>query len=146
MSFRSASIFPEVGITFPISGKVSQLVLDKLIANLPVENQEVIRKGESYSLGIVVSTGEDVAELSVLGPSISKKYKMIDYAVWIPYRKVIESENVLMSYIDYLYQGIVIVLKKYDYPTAVVAEIFEDVKREVNDNPEYKYNLERDGW
>jgi len=51
-----------------------------------------------------------------------------------------------MSYIDYLYQGIVIVLKKYDYPTVVVAEIFEDVKREVNVNPEYKYNLERDGW
>jgi len=129
MSFRTASIFSEVGVDFPISYKVNQLLLDRLVKKLQKENQEVNVKGEFFSLGVIVSTRKNVTDLSFQGPSISKKYKMVDYTIWMPFAKVIESDNILFAYLDYLCQGISLVMKECGYPTAAISKIFEETKK-----------------
>jgi len=48
---------------------------------------------------MIVSTRKNATDLSIQGPSISKKYKMVDYAIWIPFAKVIESDNILFTYL-----------------------------------------------
>ncbi|AYB34300.1 hypothetical protein D4L85_28630 [Chryseolinea soli] len=92
----------------------------------------------------MISTKKSKTDLSIQGPSISKKHKMVDYTLWIPYEKVIGSENVLSSYLDCVCEGIILVFREYQYESSIVTKIFSDIKRKVLNNPEYEYRKEDD--
>ncbi|HEY5750637.1 MAG TPA: hypothetical protein VIU12_31460 [Chryseolinea sp.] len=144
MSFGYGTIYMEEGVVFPISYKIGDLIIDEMQARLPKESQQVVVKGEPFSLGVVISTKKSKTELSIQGPSISKKYKMVDYTLWIPYEKVIKSKNIPNAYLDCVCEGIILVFKEYQYDSSIVTKIFSDIKKEVLNNPEYEYRKEDD--
>ncbi|MBT1699247.1 hypothetical protein KK083_20285 [Fulvivirgaceae bacterium PWU4] len=147
MTFRLAVLFPEVGVDFPISYKVNQLLLDKLIDKLPKEQQQVIVDNKSFSLGVIISTRKSKTDLSIQGPSISKKYKMVDYTIWIPYLKVIKSSSLLETYLDFISEGIILVFEDLGRDNKkLISKIVGAVKKQVLTNPSYQYNPEDDEW
>lgn len=147
MTFRLGVIFPEVGVDFPISFKVNQFLLDKLIADLPKECQRVEVDGKPFSLGVVISTRKNKTDLSIQGPSVSRKHKMVDYTIWIPFQKVIKSSNVLKTYLDYISEGIVLVFEELNYDNKkLILKIITEVKKEVLTKSSYQYSPEEDEW
>lgn len=132
MKIKISSIFPEPGYSFKVSYKVIKLILELL-------NSEKYEGKADYDLGIVIATGEKVKTLEVKGPDISKRYKTIDYAVWIPYNSVIESTNMLQSYIAYLFEGIENVFLKEEIKTDILPLLKKSVEEKVLNNKEYEY-------
>jgi hypothetical protein len=146
MAFNISSLYVEVDISFPISHKVDQLILDKMISNLPRENQQIVKNGQAYDLGVIVSTKKQIIEMSIQGPSFSKKYKMVDYTLWLPYSKIIKAQNILEAYLDFVTMALQAVFQRNAYPTDIIKKVMNEVKSEVLDNPDYEYSEKADGW
>lgn len=82
--------------------------------------------------------------MSIQGPSFSKKYKMADYTLWLPYSKITDSQNTLEAYLDFLTAGLQAVFHRHEYPTGVLTEVMNEVKSQVLNNPAYEYS--EDEW
>jgi hypothetical protein len=109
-----SSIYPEAGVTFPISYRFMQLLKEEL-AQLAQQHLSVFQTayGQDYTLGIILSASSDAVNLEIMGPSISKRYKVVDYVLRIPFGIVEEVETLYSRYVFFVCQGIATVLAKF---------------------------------
>ena len=84
--------------------------------------------------------------ISIQGPSFSKKYKMVDYTLWLPFSKIVMSQNILETYLDFVTEGLLAVFHKHEYPTDIIVKVMNEVKSEVLNNPAYEYSEGADKW
>ena len=113
-SINVSSIYPEAGVTFPISYRFMQLLKEEL-AQLAQQHLSVFQTayGQDYTLGIILSASSDAVNLEIMGPSISKRYKVVDYVLRIPFGIVEEVETLYSRYVFFVCQGIATVLAKF---------------------------------
>jgi hypothetical protein len=109
-----SSIYPEAGVTFPISYRFMQLLKEEL-AHLSEQHLSVFSSeyGQDYMLSLILSANSDAADLEIKGPSISKSYKAVDYVLRIPFAIVEEAETFYSTYVFFVCQGISTVLEKF---------------------------------
>ena len=88
---------------------------------------EYFDKYPEYDLGFIITTKIGVDELFVKGPSISKKMKVVDYTIFLP--NII---NDIEQYVNLVFEGINIVLKKYNIDGNNIIAIREICKEELN--------------
>jgi hypothetical protein len=138
MDFISAgSIYAEVDCSFEISHKVYKLICEKL--NEKIKADGIFKsKYEGYQLDFITSTRSDLKELLIMGPTISKRYKVVEYVLYVPYYPVIDSVNYLKTFLDYYEEGVQEVLKIVKIDPSPVAEIFELIRKQVVSNPDYE--------
>jgi hypothetical protein len=79
-----------------------------------------------YSLGFTIVTKKDVSDLEIKGPTIMKKTKDIDYSIFLPDRNFNLDE-----YINLLFEGLGIALKKYDINDNQLLILRDECKREL---------------
>lgn len=137
MKFIKISLF-NVEDNFDISHKVLKLIGDKL-AEIIHPNESFNKKFEGYSLEIISSSRRKYETLTILGPTVSKRYKSVEYVTYIPYLKVLNSDNYLESFLNFYEQGVIEVLAKYQIDSSKVPEVFFEIKKEVIGNPDYEY-------
>lgn len=135
MKFSISSIFPEPGYSFMVSFKIKKLIVAKI-------NQEIFEnhwEGQhiTYQLNAVVATNSKTEMLNVMGPDIDKKRKMIDYAIWMPYKSIAESDNYLKAYIDNLFIGLKEILNRCQINSDLLDNIKKSVEDDVINNSEY---------
>jgi hypothetical protein len=113
-SINVSSIYPEAGVTFPISYRFMQLLKEEL-AQLAQQHFSVFQTayGQDYTLGIILSASSADVKLEIRGPSISKRYKVVDYVLRIPFGIVEEAETLYSRYVFFVCQGIATVLAKF---------------------------------
>lgn len=138
MEFSISSIFPEPGISFKVSYKVKKLIANLIKDNI-VNKVEFEHKYKGFRLGIIISTESSRKAFEVKGPDISKRFRTVDYAVWIPYSEVVNSENMLEIYIDYVFKGIQEVFFKEQIEGINLNKIKTLIKDEVLNNVDYAY-------
>lgn len=133
----SCSIYAEVGYSFEISHKIYKLIDEKL--NQIIKPDGIFKtKYQGYQLVFITSTRSDLKELLIMGPTISRRYKVVEYVLYIPYYPVINSENYLKTFLDYYEDGVKKVLEIVKIDSTPIASIFADIKGEVVDNPFYE--------
>ena len=62
-----------------------------------------------------------------------------DYSIYPPYEELSNASNLLETYLNYLFKGLVIVLKDYNIPESSLQTLLAEIKQEVLDNPTYAY-------
>ena len=117
--------------------KADFLLQRKLIVAL--FNKEAFNGKDEFDLGVIITTGTQVKVREVKGPDISKRFKVKDYALWMPYHKIVESDDMLRSYLYHLFEGINEVFLKENISTDVIAKVKKAVEEQVLYNKDYEF-------
>ena len=86
-------------------------------------------KFPGYSIGFIITTKKDIEKLTVNGPSIFKKEKVVDFAIFLP--TII---SCLDKYIDLVFEGFFIALVQYNISIDDINKIKETCKEDLNNN------------
>lgn len=132
------SLYIEPGITFSISHKVINLLRDKLTKSIMTPYGLTDENPDTF-LGLIISTNRETRDTLVKGPDHDKRNKVVNYGLWLPYRKIINSKDILDAYLTCLFNAIVILFKTFNVNEKDVRKIESEIKQEVLGNPNYKF-------
>lgn len=107
--------------------EVSHLILIKVLRNHFQDWIDFETKySPEFSLGLFITTQFGTQELVVKGPKISKKMKIVNYSIFLP-----DEIKDLNHYIDLVFEGIGIVLSRYNVPESEIAKMKNECKSEL---------------
>lgn len=67
-----------------------------------------------FKIGFIIATKKDVVEVEVKGPSITNKFKVVDFTIFLP-----QDVNSMKNYLDNFFKGLNIFFKKYNITPTV---------------------------
>lgn len=82
--------------------------------------------GSDYSMGFFITTMKGINQIEIKKPSVSKKMKIVDYSIFLP-----DEIKDLNHYIDLVFEGIGIVLGKFNVPLEEVEKMKSECKVEI---------------
>lgn len=63
----------------------------------------------------------------------------IEYKISLPYQEINRANNVLEAYLNYLFEGFIIMLRDYSIPENNLRALLEEIKEEILNNSDYVY-------
>jgi uncharacterized protein YfkK (UPF0435 family) len=85
------------------------------------------KHGEGFSIGFMVTRKRGTENLTIKGPSVSKKLQIVDYSIFLP-----DEIKDLNHYIDLIFEGVGIVLAKYDISKSEISKMKEECKIDIS--------------
>jgi hypothetical protein len=137
MKFRFSAIFSQVGISFKISHKAVKLIWYELEEKVDLSDL-FVKKYKDYTLVFIYSAREQ-NDFAVMEAIISKRYKVVEYVIKMPYREIQSDPKVYDVFLIYLEKGIREIFEKYEIEQKELHSIFQNVREKVIDNPEFRY-------
>jgi hypothetical protein len=131
-----SSWYNEEGYSFDFSHKVDNLIREKIKSEIFVK-YKLNSIDDDWYLNLVIATDSKTTQVEVRGPETRKKAKMIDFGLWLPCDAINQSTNPLESYIDSLFDSLIIVFNNYGVPDLDIENLKQVCKKEVLDNTEY---------
>lgn len=142
MNIAFTQIYNESATNFNLSSELLGLCRKHLDAlNKQIVFFENKFKTDSFELVFIISATRKSDELKVMGPTNLYKSKETEFVLYLPYPKEeFVSYNEAVTYVlDYIAQGIVFVLNKYETDSSGVEEALKRVLAEAISKPdEYK--------
>ena len=62
-----------------------------------------------------------------------------NYSIYFPYEELSNASNLLEIFLNYVFEGLIIVMQNYDIPESSLQTLLAEIKQEVLDNPAYAY-------
>ena len=137
MKFSFSAIFSEVGISFKISHKVIKLIWNALEERVSL-SECYEKKHKDYTLVFMYSAREQ-NDFAIMGATISKRYKVVEYVINMPYQEIQSDPKVYDVFLTYMERGIREIFAMYDIEQSELTLIFQNVREQVIDNPDYFY-------
>jgi len=103
-------------------------ILKELRSNVIESETYRLKHGDS-KLKLIVVLDNKNKELRVLGPVTGDN--IVDYTIWLPYKKIKNSSDYRIEYYNQLTQGLLEVFEKYDYNIEEIKSLFERLKTNV---------------
>lgn len=128
--------YNEVGYSFKFSHKVDNFIREKIKDNILQKycSNEV---NTDWYLRLIVATDSTIKSVEVRGPDILKRTKRINYGLWLPFKTIMNSNYPLETYINCLFEAMVIVFKNYEVPNEEIDKIKKLCRKEILNNIEY---------
>jgi hypothetical protein len=125
--YNFGGIFSQVGISFKIESSIIKKIWYTMEDNIPL-SEFFKGKYPNYTLSFLYSTKKDCS-FQVSLPSISKRYKQIEFVIYMPYKELnIKDEDLKNKiFLKYLKSGIIEIFENYKFDTNKLKEIFESV-------------------
>jgi hypothetical protein len=129
---RIVEIYGEAGVSFThiLTEEVWKNWFKTL--NKILEPQGLISsKYQNFSLDFVITSSTFISDLVIKGPRKNTKNKFLEYAIWIPYARVVNDPKPLTKLTEYFKQGVADVLRKLEYPE----DSIQKVMKQITDKP-----------
>lgn len=130
--------YNEKGVEFDVSHKVLKYIRKVLDENVVKDLDTDFVDYKDFYLNLVIATSKKTKELEVRGPEIKKRQKMIDYGLWLPFKKITRTNKYLEDFISYLFEAFKIVFTNYNVDIQKIETLKEEIKREVINNSDYQ--------
>ncbi len=104
-----------------------------------MDDLQINLKEQDMDINLMVSTNKATLNVEVKGPSVSRKYKIINWGLWLPYEAIVSSTEQVIPYLKHYYEALVILLDKYGVSEERLREVWNVVESEIIGNSEYKY-------
>jgi hypothetical protein len=137
MKFRFSAIFSQVGISFDISHKVVKLIWNEIEEKV-ILSDFYKEKHKDYTLVFIYSAREQ-NDYAIMGATISKRYKVVEYIIYMPYKEIQSDPKVYDVFLTYIEKGIREIFEMYDIEQCELTPIFQNVRKKVINNPDYLY-------
>ena len=106
MNVYVGQIYIEAGVNFPYS-YLWQIWLSDQMSLLTMASAEfVARYGADFKLGIRISARKQLAENEIKGPTVFRKYRNVEYTLFLPYDVIIEAEDGCRVAMEFILKGI----------------------------------------
>lgn len=105
---------------------ITHKIFRKYLETIYLNWKSVFEEFNDYSIGFDITTDENVKEIITKGPKVSKKTKVIRFTILLPSVKYS-----LEQYIDYIFEGIMVSLKKYKINEEELIDIKNKCKNEL---------------
>lgn len=135
MKFRIGAIFSEPSVSFRISYKVIKLIWDELEEEINLSDK-YNEAYENYTLVFLYSAREN-GDFFVSKPTISKRYKVVEHVIYMPYKEIREDVDLYNAFLFYMKKGIRVVFDQYHINDCKIDDVFLKVKMKVIGNEEY---------
>ncbi|MBV6427454.1 MAG: hypothetical protein KIPDCIKN_01972 [Haliscomenobacter sp.] len=86
----------------------------------------------SANLSFVLVLERKTENLEVKGPTADKE--LVDFAIWLPYKKINSSNNYRLSYISHIEEGMKKILSMYGFDLEYFNAIFLELKKKEIEN------------
>jgi hypothetical protein len=140
MVLTISSWFNEPGVKFNVSHKIYKRIRQLLIEEI-MHPFELDKKDSDTFIGLITATSLNTEALEVRGPELNKKNKTINYGLWLPYRKITESDDYLRDFLQNYFDALVKVFQHYDVPEANVRKVQKQTESEVLNNSDYQSDI-----
>ncbi|UTC66573.1 MULTISPECIES: hypothetical protein [unclassified Treponema] len=135
MKFRIGAIFSDVGISFKISHKVVKLIWNDLEKEINLSD-EYNKVHKDYTLVFLYSARES-NDFFVTNPTISKRYKVVEYVIYMPYKEIQKDTDIYNIFLHYMEKGIRNIFEQYNINQYQIDDIFSKIRMKVIGNKEY---------
>lgn len=99
-------IYGEAGVSFPFSQRM-QVWVGEQVSALAVPRAEFIsRYGIDFSLGVRISARRNSKQADVLGPTVFKKSKDVEYTLMLPYDLIMSTPDGCRLAIELIIDGV----------------------------------------
>lgn len=138
MKLSISSLYSEVGCSFKISylvrKKITELLIEDIMEPFGLEDID-----KNLYLGLIISTNSKISEVEVKGPHFDKRNGFVNYGLWLPYDKINNAENYVLSFINYLFDSLVIVFSKFSVPEQNIRNVERKSIEIIVNNKDYEY-------
>jgi hypothetical protein len=135
MKFRFSAIFSQVGVSFNISHKVIKLIWNELEDKIALSDF-FEKKHKDFTLVFIYSAREQ-NDFTVMGATISKRYKVVEYVINMPYQEIRSDPKMYDVFLGYMERGIREIFEMYGIEQRELTPIFQNVREKVIGNPDY---------
>ncbi|KEZ47963.1 hypothetical protein [Metabacillus indicus] len=144
MYINVSSLYAEVGVYFPISYKVDNLIIHEINEKITGPYKlDLVNKDQLISL--MVTTNKATIELEVKGPDYYKKDDIKVWALYLPYYRITEAPDVIEAYLHFFFQGAYEVLKEYNVKLEDLEHVRDTIKKTIKSSPEdFFYDEEKE--
>lgn len=142
MIITVSSFYHQVGVFFEISYKVD-LYIKEIIESQLFTEYGLSNFNSDWTLNLNTTTTKETTKLEVNGPIISRKHKTESYGLWLPFYKIINSQNPIEEYIYYYFEALKIIFAlKFNIPEVRIDELKKIALIEIINNNRYAYNVD----
>lgn len=125
-----SQIYIEVGVNFPFS-HLWQIWLTEQLSAIAFPSAKFVAKyGEDFKLGVNLSARKELRDNEVRGPSVFKKYRNVEYTLFLPYDVIIRSTDGCRVAMEFILKGIQDIFAKAN----IDADGFEAKKASIIDH------------
>jgi hypothetical protein len=114
---------------------IGAVLNEKIVDELQLNPKEK----EMESINLIVSTNKATFDVAVKGPEISRKDKMIEWGLWLPYEAIVNSTDQVIPYLKYYCDALILLLPRYGISEERIQEVWIGVEEEIIGNSEYIY-------
>lgn len=115
MKVAFSQVYIEPGISFPFSVDFQRRLTNAVTASVTPSTKFQGKYGADFELGILISAKRGLVDNDVRGPSCSKKYKVVDYTVFLPFDPIVTSREAPRLALAFLLQGVADVFDKLEF-------------------------------
>jgi hypothetical protein len=124
-----SGLFSDPDATFEVPHQVSKVIASILSSELADTHAFDENFGKDYYLCLMRSSRVGLADLEIKGPTISKRYKTVEFSLKMPHRKIVEDPRRYGIYLDYMERGTSSVFAEIGLVTKrPMADIFREIR------------------
>jgi len=129
MNFNIDSVTFSIPFSFPDPKGVREILTIKIREVIEPSVKFKKKFGEA-NLAFIIILKRETKELQIKGPTADTE--LVDFAIWLPYKKIKNSSNYKISYLEYIQKGMLQIFKKYDFDLDKIEHAFTSTKREIS--------------
>lgn len=114
MKIYFTQIYIQIGVSFPFEYTFQSFLGTKITDLVKPSLKFTELHGDDYSLGFYISAKKELEINEIVGPSIYKKDKDIEYSIFLPYTQIMKQSEPNRSALENLFGGIYYVLGEYE--------------------------------
>jgi len=99
-------MYTEEGVNFPFSHHMQAFWRERLSALAMPSAQFVKAYGADFTLGIRLNARKEIAESEIRGPTVFRRTKDVEYALFLPYDVVMSAEDKCRAAVCLIVSGI----------------------------------------
>jgi len=129
-------IYIQAGRSFPFSYVFQNYMGEKTTELIEPSSKFIKLHGEDYNLIFRISTKWQLAVNEIVGPTVYKKDKNVEYSVFLPYTPIMQTTEPNRNALEHLFEGVYEVLGGYEIDISKLKAKQGGIIDEVMSSPE----------
>jgi hypothetical protein len=125
----------EAGANFPFTYIFQHYISDQIEALISPSDRFIELYGGGYEITFLLSAKKTTRDNQILGPTVYKKTKDVEYSIFLPYRVIKKNPDVLPTALRYLIKGICSVLESLEIDTTKIKKTQEAMIKHICSTP-----------
>jgi len=118
MNIYYSQFYYQAGSSFPFSYKFQIYLSEETTRLVKPSTRFIELHGEDYSLMFRISAKRELAINEIVGPTVYKKDKDVEYSIFLPYTPIIQQSEPYISALEHILEGAYEILDDYEIDTS----------------------------